>query len=489
MAPTVSAPIVRLETKDAADAVPLVVDLDGVLIRTDLLVESAFGFIGRRPFEAWRLPLWLMNGRARLKAGLAKRAPVAPATLPYDPEVIALIEAAKLERPVYLASASNEAYVGAVAEHLGLFDGWFGSSPQVNLSGSTKADRLVAEFGEGGFDYVGDSAVDLKVWSRARRAIAVGESPPVRAALKRLRPDAELRQPGGPKANPRAFLKLLRPHQWAKNALVFVPLLTAHAFDLASVGRACIAFIAFSLCASSVYILNDLIDLEADRAHPTKRSRPFASGAIKPQQGLLLAPALLVSAFAIAALLPLAFVATLAFYFAATSAYSFFLKRKMMIDVVTLSGLYAVRVIGGGAAIGVTISEWLLAFAVFIFLSLALIKRHSEMAIRMDQGLPDPTNRNYRAGDLPVLLALAAAAGYAAVIVFALYVASPSVHALYRHPKILYLACPLLLYWISRALMLSHRRELHEDPVVFALRDWVSLATAGLIGVAAFLAA
>ena len=478
----------RRTAVDKADATPLVIDLDGVLIRSDLLVESAFAFLGRRPFEAWRLPIWLLGGKARLKAELARRTPLSPSILPYDPEVVAIVRAAVDQRPTYLASASHETYVAAVADHLGLFTGWFGSDGITNLAGAAKARRLVEAFGKGGFDYVGDSAADLKVWGYARLATATGAAAPVRAALLLQKPDATILPSAPLMAGIRPLIKLLRPHQWAKNALVFVPLLTAHAFYIGSIGRVCAAFLAFSLCASGVYVLNDLVDLSADRAHPTKRNRPFASGAIKLQIGLVLAPVLVIAGFALASALPLTFVAALALYLAATCAYSFFLKRKMMIDVVTLAGLYAVRVIGGGAAVGVHISEWLLAFAMFIFLALALIKRHSEMTLRVDEGLPDPINRNYRGADLPVLLSLAGAGGYAAVIVFALYVASPAVHALYHHPKWLYLICPLLLYWISRVLMLSHRRDLHEDPVVFALRDKVSLATAVLIGVVALAA-
>jgi 4-hydroxybenzoate polyprenyltransferase len=470
-------------------ALPLIVDVDGVLIRTDLLVEAIFAYLGRKPLELPRVLFWLVKGKARLKAELAVRCDIDPATLPYDPTVLARIEAARGVRPVYLASASNERYIAAIAGHLGLFDGWFASDAVANLSGSRKAERLVAAFGEGGFDYIGDSMADLAVWRRASHAIAIGAAAPVRAALHQIHPDAEFVEPGGAKSGFRAYVKLLRPHQWAKNALVFVPLLTAHAFNIADIGRACLAFAAFSLCASSVYIMNDLVDVEADRGHPSKRKRPFASGAVQPQNGVFLAPLLVAAAFLIATLLPSAFVAVLAVYLVATSAYSFFLKRKMMIDVVTLAGLYAVRVISGGAAIGVPISEWLLAFAMFIFLALALIKRHSEMAVRLDAGLPDPANRDYRGADLPVLLALAASAGYAAVIVFALYAASPAVHALYRHPRWLYLVCPLLLYWFSRVLMLSHRRNMNDDPVVFALKDRVSLATAALVGLVALAAA
>lgn len=242
-----------------------------------------------------------------------------------------------------------------------------------------------------------------------------------------------------------------------------------------------LAALAFSVCAASVYILNDLIDVEADRSHPTKRARPLASGAVAPRPALVLAAVLLVVAAALGALVSLLFLGVLAVYYVGTLAYSFVLKRQMLVDVVALACLYTIRVVAGGVALGVPISEWLLAFSTFVFLSLALIKRHSEMALRLDAGLPDPTDRSYRLSDLPIITALAGASGYCAVIVFALYLSSDTVRALYGRPQVLWLVCPAILYWVSRMLMLSHRNELHDDPVLFAMRDRASLATVGLI--------
>jgi 4-hydroxybenzoate polyprenyltransferase len=284
------------------------------------------------------------------------------------------------------------------------------------------------------------------------------------------------------------WMRLLRPHHWLKNLLVAVPLATAHQFTPGAVLRTLLAFAAFSICASCVYVLNDMIDVEADRAHPLKKARPFASGALSAAAGVPFALVLLAVAMTVAALISPAMLAVLAAYFAITLAYSLVLKRKMMIDVVTLAVLYAIRIIGGGVAIAVPISEWLLAFSLFIFTSLALIKRHSELGLRLQAGLGDPTNRNYRLDDLPVIAALAAASGYCAVIIFALYLSSDTVRSLYRHPEMLWLACPLLVYWISRVLLLSHRRLLIDDPVVFAMKDKVSIAVGALMVVVGYLA-
>lgn len=278
-----------------------------------------------------------------------------------------------------------------------------------------------------------------------------------------------------------SWLRLLRPHQWAKNALVFVPLLTSHLFSQAAFLHSAIAFSAFCFCASGVYVLNDLVDIEEDRKHPAKKARPLASGAVPVRRGIILVPVLIAPAFALGFFLPRAFALVLGGYLLAAAGYSFFLKRKMILDVVALALLYTARIIAGGAATGVVISQWLLGFSVFLFLSLALIKRYSEMMLRADLDLPDPKNRAYRAGDIPVLSALAAAAGLNAVVVFSLYLASDTVKALYRRPDILWLACPLFAYWIARMILLGHRRELNDDPLVFALRDPASLATLAAI--------
>jgi 4-hydroxybenzoate polyprenyltransferase len=279
-----------------------------------------------------------------------------------------------------------------------------------------------------------------------------------------------------------AWIKLLRVRQWAKNALVFVPLVTAQRFDPLAIGEAIGAFIAFSLAASAIYILNDLVDLDADRKHPSKKQRPLAAGTVSITRAMVLIPALLIGAFAGALAISPAFAAVLSAYVALTTAYTFLLKRKMLVDVLTLASLYTIRVVGGAVAIPVRMSEWLLAFSMFIFTALALIKRYVELAARIDKDLSDPTNRNYRKSDLNIVAALGAAAGFNAVTVFALYISSDAVRPLYRHPEALWLICPILMYWLGRALLMAHRRLMDDDPVVFALRDWNSYVALGLIG-------
>lgn len=466
---------------------PLVVDLDGTLIRSDMLIEMAFGFLGQFPLSAFKLPLWFWSGRVVLKRRLAESIDIDVATLPYDEAVLSYIREAQAQgRPVYLASASDERLVRAVADHLGIFEGWFASDGAINLSGAVKATRLVEAFGEANFDYIGNGRADFPVWERAATAIAVGSSPRLERGLLGLQKSVKRIVVDRPRP---AWSRLLRPHQWLKNALVGVPLLAAHQFTPSAAMLAVFAAVAFSACASAVYILNDLVDIQADRGHPSKRKRPFASGDVSFATGAILGTLCLILAIVIAGAVSLEFLGVLIIYLVTTTGYSLFLKRKMLIDVVTLAGLYTIRVVAGAVAVRVPMSEWLLTFSIFIFLSLAFIKRYSELAIRFDAGLPDPTNRNYKKDDLPIVSSLAAASGYCAVIVLTLYLSSDTVRALYARPSILWLACPLLIYWISRMLMLSHRRLLHDDPIVFALKDKVSWATATLIIVLGLLAA
>jgi len=460
---------------------PLVVDLDGTLVRSDLLVESVFAHLGHNPFRVAGLLSAIWRGRAALKAEIAAKTEIDVSRLPYDEDVVSLIRQRRaIGNQVYLASASNERYVQAVADHLGLFDGWFASNDHENLSSGSKARRLVEAFGESGFDYVGNGRADLGVWPVACRCIAVRVSPTVRSKLIDMRPDATVVE--DPNSRTRAWTKLLRVHQWAKNALVFVPLVTAQRFDLVAFGRAIGAFLAFSLAASAVYIINDLVDLDADRKHPSKRHRPLAAGAVPITGAMVLIPVLLVIGFNVAFAIAPSLAAVLLAYLLLTTAYTFVLKRKMLVDVLALASLYTIRVVGGAVAISVPMSEWLLAFSVFIFTALALIKRYVELTARVDRDLSDPTNRNYRKSDLDIVAALAAAASFNAVTVFALYISSDAVRPLYRHPEALWLICLILMYWLGRALLMAHRRLMDDDPIVFAMRDWNSYVALGFIG-------
>ena len=453
---------------------PLVVDLDGTLIRSDMLVESFLSLMAQNPGEALRTLGALRRGKAAFKAALADRAVVDAHTLPYDEAVLAQVRAARAEgRATVLASASDVRYVRAVADHVGGFDAVLGTGEGGNLAGAHKAQALVARYGEGGFDYVGDHAVDAAVWAHARRGFVNAPSPGLSRRLARA--GLEVEPVGARPPRARAYLRALRPHQWLKNALIFAPALAAHAPGAALL--ACLAaFVSFSLCASSVYVLNDLLDLRGDREHARKRTRPFASGALPLAHGVAMAPVLLAVAVLVGLWLPPKFLLVLAGYFALTLTYSLGLKRIVVLDVVALACLYGARLLAGSAATDVPLSHWLEALAIFLFLSLALVKRGGELVDRIQAGKGDPSGRDYRLSDLPMVEAMGAAAGYTSVLVLALYFNSTDIVGMYHWPHRLWLICVVVLYWISRMLMKAHRGEMHDDPVVFAVRDRVSLA-------------
>ena len=351
-----------------------------------------------------------------------------------------------------------------------------------NLAGQAKADALVRAFGAKGFDYVGDSVADLPVWAAAREAIAVGPTAKLRAALARLRPDATVIEV--PRPTVRTVGRALRLHQWAKNLLVFLPALAAHRTGFADLATLVAVFVAFGLSASAIYLVNDLLDLASDRDHSRKRLRPLASGALPIRHGVALAPLLLAGGLSLATAASPAVAAVLGGYVVLTFAYSLWLKRQPIVDVMTLAGLYTVRVVAGAAALSVVLSPWMIAFTVFLFLSLALIKRLTEIRSRMSEGRGDPAGRGYRIEDAPVVLMLAAASGYASVVVLALYIDSAAMHRLWDHAAGLWAAAGLLLFWISRMILIAQRGEMHDDPIVFAAQDAVSRATAGLILIA-----
>jgi 4-hydroxybenzoate polyprenyltransferase len=439
---------------------PLCVDLDGTLIRSNLLLESILHLVGRNPLFLFMLPVWLWRGRATLKAEVAARVELNPAALPYDLALLNWLRAERARgRELWLCTSANERLAAPVASHLGVFAGLVASDPGHDLAGRAKAQRLIDLFGDGGFEYCGNAHRDLAVWQHARVVPQLAQFAPRRSRW-------------------RAVARALRPHQWAKNILLLVPLLTSHRLgNLASLRMTLLAVLVFSLCASAVYVLNDLLDLEADRHHPRKASRPFAAGDASIGAGLLLIPALLAAAALLAMLLPVTFRLVLTAYFALTLAYSLDLKRRVLIDAMALAGLYTLRIIAGAAATSIALSFWLLLFSVFLFLSLAFAKRYAELDELRRQHRLRAAGRGYQTDDLPILRSMGTASGYLCVLVLALYINSPEVGALYHRPKVIWLLCVVMLYWVSRLWVVAQRGKLHDDPVIYALTDRVSLLT------------
>lgn len=461
-------------TTTAPAPLPLAVDMDGTLLLSDTLHESLLALLRANPLYLFVLPFWLLRGKAHFKREVARRIVPAPASYAFNEPFLAWLRTQHGHRPLVLCTAADARVARAVADHVGVFDAVLSSDGRDNLAGGAKAMALVERFGAKGFDYAANAAIDVPAWAQARHAVVVNAPPSVERAAADVGTVGRT-FPRNP-ASPVTLLRALRPHQWAKNLLVFVPVLTAHlAFEPVALVQASLAFAAFCLCASSVYVVNDLLDLPSDRAHPRKRQRPFASGALPVVHGMVAAPLLAVAAFAIATALPVRFVIVLAAYLALTFAYSLWLKRVELLDVVVLASLYTGRIIAGAVAIAVPLSFWLLAFSMFLFLSLALVKRHAELALVREHGHAAAAGRGYRVDDLPLLATLGGASGYLSVLVLALYINSRDSAALYGEPQLLWLLCPLLLYWISRVWLLTMRGRMHHDPVVFALRDRASL--------------
>lgn len=455
---------------------PLCVDLDGSLIHSDLLLESFLLLIKRNPLYLFLAPLWLLRGKAHLKSEIARRVSLNGAALPYTQPFLDWLHAQKAAgRPLWLCTASDARLAEAVASHLGIFEGVLASNGQTNLSGHNKAAELVARFGAKQFDYCGNHRVDIPIWAQSRSAIVVNAPESVRQAAAQVAEVSHVVV--APAVGPKVLWKALRVHQWAKNALVFVPMLAAHELSWSTLLASFAAFIAFSLCASSVYLLNDMLDLEADRQHHSKCRRPFASGHLSLVFGLAAAPLLLLAALLLALMLPTAFLGVLGAYYVATLAYSFGIKKIVMVDVLALAGLYTIRLVAGSAAAAIPLSFWLLIFAIFIFLSLAIVKRYAELLAMREQGKLTAQGRGYQVEDLSMLQSLGASSGYLSILVLALYLNSPDVAQMYQHPKLVWLLVPIMLYWISRIWMQTYRGRMHDDPLVYALKDRISLLT------------
>ena len=460
---------------------PLVVDLDGTLIKTDLLIESVLALLRKQPLYLFALPVWLMRGKAWLKHQVASRIVLETSSLPWRLVFIDFLARQRAEgRLMVLATGSDILIAQRVADHLKLFDLVFASDGTTNLCGETKRDLLVRRFGIKGFDYAADGgggggkrSCDLPVWVAARNAILVNPGRGVSraaaqlAAVQRVFTDA--------KTGLALPLRALRPEHWLKNVLVFVPFVAAHRFhDPALAEKSLLAFVAFGCCASSGYLFNDLIDLEADRHHPQKRFRPFASGDLPLTYALLAGPALLVAGCVLGSLVSSVLLAVLLFYCAMSAVYSLYVKQIVILDVLLLAGLYTVRIMAGSAATGIWPSHWMLAFSTFLFFSLALVKRYSELAIMKRVDGAAARARAYEPGDGELLAAMGIASGYLAVLVLALYIAADKARALYSRPELLSLLCPLLLYWISHVWLTAHRGNMPHDPVVFTTNNWTS---------------
>lgn len=469
----------------------IVVDLDGSLIRSDMLIENIFLFLRMHPLRIIEVVTWLLKGKVYFKRRLADAMMPDVDSLPYNQSLIVWLKQQRDEgAKLVLATASDIRIARKVAEFLDYFDEVLGTDG-INLSSRNKRDALVQRFGERGYEYVGNSSADLVVWKSASVIHIANPDRGMLTAARKIGSVGVIFDDRPPYF--RTLIKALRIHQWAKNLLLFVPLLASHRItDMQLLSNGLLAFIAFGLCASSVYLLNDLLDLPDDREHPTKRNRPLAAGALPMLDALFLIPALLILAlFVTLWFLPIQFAGVLAAYYILTLAYSLWFKRVVMLDVVTLAMLYTVRVIAGAAAMSLVATFWILAFCIFIFLSLAFVKRYTELCNYRNNGKTEKSSgRGYYPADFELLASLGGAAGYISVLVLALYINDASSGTLYHSQKWMWAACPLLLFWLSRVWLLAHRGQMHDDPIVFALRDsvsrWVGIAFVTVFALASF---
>ncbi len=461
-----------MDARTERTAVPLAVDLDGTLIATDLLWESLFLLLRQRPLCLFLLPFWLLGGRARLKCEIAERVEIDAGGLPYRQALVnQLAEDRAAGRHIVLATAAPRKFAEAIASHLGVFDAVISSEPGRNMASRVKRDALIEAFGDGGFDYAGNSRADIAVFDAARAALVV--APDSAAARWHARNGGELIE--GEKPSLRTYVKMLRAHQWLKNALIFVPMILSHEYLNSDMFiPAVLAFISFSAAASAIYILNDFFDLSLDRRHPTKRNRPFASGVLSIPFGFAAMIGLLAISVGIAFLLPPLYGMVLAAYLVATTAYSLAIKRMLLLDVLMLAGLYTVRILAGSAATGSGVSFWLLAFSVFFFLSLALVKRYVELRGTSLQAGERIAGRGYRIEDQEVISQAGMASAFSSAMVLALYIQSSAVRELYSMPWLIWPLCPIVLYITIRIWVLARRNEMHDDPIVFIIRDWRS---------------
>jgi len=466
--------------------IPLLVDLDGSLFAGDTLFETLMLALRSQPWVLLLLPFWLMGGKANLKKQLAERVSLNVASLPYRQPVVDYLQAqAEAGREIILCTGSWH----QLAEDIAALFPWISSVVATddtrNLTGRVKAEWACSTYGERAYDYLGNEAKDLKVWRHARRAIVVGGESLARQAAEVCELEERFETP---RLSFKLILKAMRIHQWAKNALVFVPLVTAHQVaNLSLLVVAVVAFLSLGLCASATYLLNDLFDLESDRLHRSKCRRPLAAGLLSIPQAVGLGVTLMAASAGLASSLNIYFAAALLSYLVTTVLYSFKLKKLQTVDVLVLASLFTIRVMAGAAAIVVEVSFWLLCFSMFIFLSLAMVKRVAELLQTIHEeaaGDEKIHGRGYFTQDVVILQSLGGASGFLAVFVFALYINSQEVIPLYAHPQLLWLMCPILGYWVMRLWILTARNQMNEDPISFAVKDlhsWVAVVLMGLV--------
>jgi len=476
----------KLKVRTIEKDIPLVVDLDGTFLNTDLLYESIILVIKRNPFYIFLIPIWLLKGKVNLKEKLHQLVNLNFSLLPYNKNLLDFLRAEMGNgRQIVLATASLQSNALQIAKKFPMLFGEVYGTEMINLKGKKKLEFLLTKYGQFGYDYIGNSYADLPIFAESRHSFLVTDNKILASRTKKI---SNLQRTWANRRNGfKDFIKAIRVYQWIKNLLIFVPLITSHSFDLKDLISAFVGFIAFSMVASSGYLINDLIDLDSDRAHARKCFRPMASGGLSIPVGVLITVILFSTGLAIAALSGLQFLLVVSIYFVLTLAYSLYLKKIAMADVFVLAILYSIRVIAGAVIINVLLSSWLISFSMFLFLSLALVKRYGELYKVKDAGEKINKAREYNLFDLQLLQTMGIASGFISVIVFSLYLDSHDVALLYSNPKPMWIISFLFLFWISRIWLKASHGEMMDDPIIFTVKDKFSYLIFCFIAVIIFI--
>lgn len=450
---------------------PLIVSLENTLVRTDFVWEALALYIRTRFLQLWRLGVWWFEGKASFRNKLLQATAPAAENLPYDQDLLVHLKKEREKgRRLVLITSQPRFIADSVATHTGLFDHVHAAESGVAFDMHAKAHLLLEVYGNNGFDYIGSQIGDREMWKSSRTAYSVAKRP-LHIADERYTEQIGAARRG----RAEALIKALRPRQWLKNLLVFVPMLAGHDISVTVAFQSLLAFVAFSLCASSAYLLNDTLDAADDRVHPTKRSRPIAAGTLPIAVALCACPLLAVAALLLSAAVNTSLLAIVSLYLLSTLSYSLYLKRVLMVDIVTLAILYSMRILGGSAATGIEPSFWLLAFSFFIFLSLALLKRHSELYNLEQLGKEKTAGRGYTTADRGPIGIMGLNSAFLSVLIFILYFESQNALIQYDSPAWLAGIVPLLVFWLGRLWILSYRGQVNEDPILYVSRDRVSL--------------
>lgn len=449
---------------------PLCVDLDGTLIYSDTLAELFLRMIKKRPCYLIFLPFWLLRGRAFLKIKMEEICGKYVKHIPFNDSFLKYLNSKKAEgHKLYLATACPKNLAKKLVESLNLFEEVWGSSSEINLKSAKKAELLLEKFGENNFIYAGNDAPDLEVWRHAQSLVLVNVKKSLERKAAMENPTKNILVFSEKKSAFKAFFRATRIHQWAKNILIFVPLFLSHSyFKIDKIGEALLAFLAFGLCASASYIFNDIMDVENDRLHASKRRRPIAAGHFSIASALIIAFSFMAISVLISAVLSVNTLLVLLLYTALTLSYSFYFKRIVLLDIIILSSLYMIRIYYGSTAISVATSFWLMSFSIFIFFSLGFMKRYIELQ-KMENTNEKIKGRGYVYSDAQIIAPVGIASGILSLVFYVIYVDKVAFQ-LYERPSFLMFGAIIFLYFIVKTWIMAARKLVHDDPIVYAIK-------------------